>query len=66
MLSEQDIIKMFRSVYPEPQIQISRYEIHGSKAIIEAYFPDGVFYFVVTKNSVSSAYNSYDYAIKQL
>ena len=52
------LISSFRKVYPEKEIIVINCHIQNNKGIIEASFPDGVYYFVVTENSVSSSYNS--------
>lgn len=59
-------IKQFRQVYPERDIHIMSSDVKGDKCVIGANFPDGDFYFVVTKNSVSSAYKSQTQALKSI
>ncbi len=57
-ISTDDLINSFRRVYPEREVVITRCDLYGVKGIIVAEFPDGLFYFVVSANSVSSAYRS--------
>lgn len=59
-------IAQFREVYPEKEVQIVSCECFGDKAIIDAEFPDGEFWFVVSKNTVSRSYNSNSAVLKAL
>lgn len=62
-ISYSEIFKFF---YPENEINIEDVKIIKDKAIICARFPDGIFYFIVGKNWVSSCCNSYSEAINRL
>lgn len=64
MLTKDIAIESFRRVYPENEINIQNCELLNHKGIICAEFPDSnePFYFVVTANSVSSAYHSLESA----
>ena len=59
-----EIIKSFRKVYPEENIEIVKTEgLWPNRYLITADFPDGRFYFLVTPNSVSSAFDSREKAM---
>lgn len=63
-MSKSDIITEFKRVYPE--FYPSIIETTENAGIVETDFPDGTFYFIVTKNSVSASYNSLESARTQL
>lgn len=66
MFNKDAAIKEFRRIYPEDFISIFYTEEIGEWWIIGADFPDGSFYFVITEDSVSSAYNDYDSAKRSI
>lgn len=59
----------FRHIYPESDVHIIDTMVFpnkDNKAIIQAAFPDGEFFFIVDEHSVSSSYNSLDDAKRHL
>lgn len=64
MSSVNDFNYSFRRVYPENKIRSTVLKYSDRAALIEATFPDGVFWFVVTKNSVSSSYSNKNKAME--
>ena len=58
--------KVFRTFYPENEVNIEGIKVIKDKAIICARFPDGIFYFIVGNNWVSSYCNTYSEAITGL
>jgi len=65
MRLEDEILKSFKRCYPEKFIRVRALNVQTENAgIICAEFPDGLFYFVVTPISVSSAYNTLEDAIE--
>ena len=64
MISEADVIKSFRRVYPEKEISITICERLDDIGFVQATFPDGTFYFAVSENTVSPAYGSLNDAKK--
>ena len=58
MISEADVIKSFRRVYPEKEIIMTVCERLENIGFVRASFPDGTFYFAVSENTVSPAYGS--------
>ena len=60
-----DFVEQFRAIYYEDEIKIRDVKkISPEKAILEAEFPDGVFYFVVSENSISRSYDTFEIAEK--
>ena len=58
---------MFRRFYPEKNVHIySIKEISGDKTLIEAKFPDGIFYFIVHGNTVSPSYDTENEALRHV
>ena len=55
-IDKSTAIKMFNRIYPEFRGIIVAETNDG--VISEAYFPDGIFYFKVTENTVSSSYDT--------
>ena len=58
--------KVFRIFYPEDEVNIEGIKVIKDKAIICARFSDGIFYFIVGDNWVSSYCNTYSEAINRL
>lgn len=53
----------FRTVYPEKEVRIIIVNaMNENEAIIHAVFPDGSFFFIVTENTVSHSYDSFEKA----
>lgn len=50
--------RQFHKIYPEFSSHILGATNDRQALIVECFFPDGTFYFRVTENSVSPAYNS--------
>jgi hypothetical protein len=58
-MTDRDAIKQFKSIYPEREIFVCKVDkVNDNNYIIEAEFPDGTFYFVVSPRTVSSSFNS--------
>ncbi|MEE3344714.1 MAG: hypothetical protein VZS44_11510 [Bacilli bacterium] len=71
MFTKNDYMKenykiMFRKIYSEQEIKIRNINLFDNCSILEADFPDGTFYFVVTNNSVSSSFNTYSDAKRSI
>lgn len=62
--SVQEFVASFRRVYPENFIHIKDVSTMGKVAVITSEFPDGEFYFAVTKGEVSPSFNSFEAARK--
>lgn len=60
-------LKTFKHVYHENSITVLHTEqIDEKNWLIEADFPDGIFYFTVSENTVSNSYNDADSAIRSV
>ena len=57
-MTKDEAIRQFKRIYPESFIRVLNADKVKDKYIISAYFPDGIFYFVVSENSVSSSYDT--------
>ena len=58
--------EMFKRIYPEKEITCYPKEIDDKHSLVTSDFPDGRFYFIVTKNTVSSSYDSEEKAMKSI
>jgi hypothetical protein len=66
-MTREEAIKMFRRVYPESEISIGKITpVDEEHFVLNTYFPDGDFSFVVEKNCVSHSYNSEEEAIRSI
>lgn len=60
IMTAEDAISMFRRVYPDNSVHIqSVSQKDDNLFFVHAVFPDGSFWFLVTKNTVSPSYKSY-------
>lgn len=57
-MSSRDAIRFFKQIYPENYILGSIEKVVDDKVILRSIFPDNTYYFVVSNNSVSHAYNT--------
>lgn len=63
MVTVATLIKSFRNVYPERSVIPGYIEpLDDEKGIVEGKFPDGTFFFIVSENSVSSSYDTFERA----
>lgn len=59
MVAVETLVNSFRRVYPAINIGLGDIKpLDDEKGIVEGKFPDGIFYFIVSKNSVSSYYDT--------
>lgn len=63
-MERNDAIDMFKKIYPEKEIHGSAEKINKNNYLIKGDFPDGTFYFVATKTTLSPAYKTKEEAIK--
>lgn len=64
-MTVQEGKEMFKRIYPEREISCSAEMLNDKKCLITGDFPDGTFYFVAEKNTLSCSYNSRKDAIKR-
>lgn len=66
-MTREEAIKMFRRIYPESEIRIGKImPVDEEHFVLNTYFPDGNFSFVITENCVSNSYNSEEDAIRSI
>ena len=65
MSSVNDFNYLFRKFYPEKEIKSVILKYSDKASLIEAKFPDGIFWFIVTKDSVSSSYSNKKKAMEE-
>ncbi len=64
-MNSKDAIDMFKKIYPEKEISGLAEKIDNNNYLIKGEFPDGTFYFVATKSTLSPAYNTKKDAIER-
>lgn len=63
-MTEKEVVKLFRSIYPKTESHIGYIdEIKDNEIfIIQAIVSDGIFYFYIKDNTVSKGYETYNKA----
>lgn len=65
-MEREEVIAFFKKIYPERDITCFASKINDTYWLIEASFPDGEFYFIASKNSLSSSFNTKEDALKSI
>lgn len=57
---KEEYRRLFKRVYPEPEITILDILMLDNNCIMTVDFPDGIFYFVVDDYTISNGYKNLD------
>lgn len=57
---KEEYRRLFKRIYPEPEITIVDILMLDHNCIMTVDFPDGIFYFIVDEKTVSNGYKNID------